>query len=278
MTDIFNQYCESLLVRYNQRNTAATRRHIEGLCNVLRQQGEVVQTMFGGSVKRGTYVHGLSDVDVLLLLNQSGLVNQPPADVIALIKSSIEGVLRQNPVRAGNLAVTVEYADGTEIQVLPAIRTKRGGIRIALSGKPAWSHIIHPANFAEQLIAVNTAKSGRVVATIKLAKAIADCHIKRPTRKISGYHMECLAIQAFRNYSGDLDPKSMLSHLFAHSITAVHSPIPDTTGQSKFVDAHLGPAGSRPRRRASAHLAQMGAQVRSSRTKQDMDNLFCEGN
>ena len=87
MTDVFNQYCESLLVRYNQRNTAATRRHIEGLCNVLRQQGEVVQTMFEGSVKRGTYVHGLSDVDVLLILNQSGLVNQPPAEVIALIKS-----------------------------------------------------------------------------------------------------------------------------------------------------------------------------------------------
>ena len=113
-------------------------------------------------------------------------------------------MLRQNPVRAGNLAVTVEYADGTGIQVLPAIRTKRGGIRIAHSGKPAWSHTIHPANFAEQLVAVNTAKSGRVVATIKLAKAIADCHIKRPTRKISGYHMECLTIQAFRNYDGEL--------------------------------------------------------------------------
>ncbi len=29
-----------------------------------------------------------------------------------------------NPVSASNLAVTVGYSDGTEIQILPAIRTK----------------------------------------------------------------------------------------------------------------------------------------------------------
>ena len=75
-------------------------------------------------------------------------------------------------------------------------------------------------------------QSGRNVTTIKLAKAVADSHIERTSRKIIGYQLECLSIQAFRNYDGDLDPKSMQSHLFAHSTKAVHSPIPDTTGQS----------------------------------------------
>ena len=164
--------------------------------------------------------------------------------------------MHQNPVRAGNLAVAAEYADGIEIQILPAIRNKRGGIQVTQSGRPAWSDIIHPANFAEQLIAVNTAKSGRMAATIKLAKAIADSHIKRTTRKISGYHLECLSIQAFRNYDGDLDPKSMQSHLFAHSIKAIHSPIPDTTGQSRFVDAHIEAPGPHSRRRASTFFGR----------------------
>ena len=53
MTDSdFNQYCERLLAQYNRRNTAAAARHIEGLCNILRQQDYIVQTMLGGSVRR----------------------------------------------------------------------------------------------------------------------------------------------------------------------------------------------------------------------------------
>ncbi len=277
MPDMFNLHCESLLVRYNQRDTVATRRHIDGLCSILRQQGEVVQTMFGGSVKRGAYVHGLSEVDVLLIVNQSSFAGRPPADAIAHIKRSIEGALKRNPVMSGVLAVTVEYADDTEIQVLPAIRTKNGGIRIAQPGKSAWSKVIQPGNFAEELIAVNPAKNGRVVDTIKLAKAMADCFISRPNRKISGYHMECLAMAAFRDQQGELDPRSMLTHLFGYSIRAVMKPVPDSTGQSRYMDEHLGRAGSLPSQRASTYFGQMRAKVKSSKTKQDMDRLFCEG-
>ncbi len=135
----FNRYCEDLLVQYNRRNVEAATRHIEGLCDILRQQGDVVQTMFGGSVRRGTYVNGLSDVDVLLIVNQSSLVNHPPANVIAHIRESVQRRMPLNLVTAGNLAVTVRYSDGTEIQVLPAIRRRGGGVRIAEPGSTTWS-------------------------------------------------------------------------------------------------------------------------------------------
>ena len=129
--DNFNKYCEDLLVRYNRRNTKALTRHLESLCRLLREEGNhIVQTMFGGSVQKGTYVTGLSDVDVLLIVNESSLVNQPPAKVITYVRDTIKRRLPQNPVSAGKLAVTVKYADGNEIQMLPAIRTKTG-VRIA---------------------------------------------------------------------------------------------------------------------------------------------------
>ena len=49
----FNHYCETLLVKYNQRNSKAITRHVESLCNVLRQEtDEVVQVMFRGSIMR----------------------------------------------------------------------------------------------------------------------------------------------------------------------------------------------------------------------------------
>ena len=175
--DRFNEYCEALLVRYNRRNTQTVTSRLEDLCRFLRQEGNhVVQTMFGGSVRRGTYVTGLSDVDVLLIVNESSLVNQPPSEVIAYVRDTIGRRLRQNSVSAGDLAVTVCYSDGTEIQILPAIRTN-SGVRLAEPGSTSWSRVAHPQRFAEKLREVNQTRDGRVVPTIKLAKAIADCFI-----------------------------------------------------------------------------------------------------
>ena len=276
--DRFNQYCEALLVHYNRRNTQATRRHIDGLCNILRQRGnDVVQTMFGGSVRRGTYVNGLSDVDVLLIANQSSLANLPPDRVMEHVKNTIESAMPQNPVSSGNLAVTVGYSDGTEIQILPAIRTTNG-VRIAEPGGTTWSNVVQPDRFASKLSEINSARDGRVVPAIKLAKAIASCYVRRPSSRIAGYHIESLAIEAFRDYSGPLDPKTMLIHLLGNSIRAVMSPIADSTGQSRYVDEYLGPASSRQRQGVSTYFGQMRAKVRRCRTRVQFDSLFCVGN
>ena len=276
--DNFNRYCEELLARYTRRNQQAVTRHLESLCNMIRDQGHVVQTMYGGSVQRGTYVTGLSDIDVLLIVNQSSLVNQPPARVIQQIQQTIQTRLPNNPVRAGNLAVTVGYASGIEIQILPAIRTNAGGIRIAEPGSTGWSNVVHPENFARRLSEVNAANNGRVVQVIKLAKAMANCYISRPSRKFSGYHLESLAIDAFRNYQGAQDPKTMLKHFLSHSATAVRNPIPNTAGQTAYVDEYLGPANCRLRNRASTYFSQMRANVNSCTTRAQFNALFCEGN
>ena len=220
---------------------------------------------------------GLSDVDVLLIVNESSLVNQTPARVINYVRDTIQRRLPQNPVSAGKLAVTVKYADGNEIQMLPAIRTKTG-VRIAHPGNTQWSNVAQPDRFAEKLSQVNTARDGRVVPVIKLAKAMADCFVTYEDKKISGYHMESLAVDAFRDYQGSLDPKAMLNRLFRHSTKAVMSPITDSTGQSRCVDEYLGPADSGPRKRAETYFGQMRGKVNSCKTKTEFDNLFCEGN
>ena len=89
-----------------------------------------MQTMFGGSVQKGTYVTGLSDVDVLL--------DSEP--VFAKEQASLEGhslrgrydhptaASQESRQRKGKLAVTVSYSDKTEIQILPAIRTTTDGV------------------------------------------------------------------------------------------------------------------------------------------------------
>ena len=276
--DNFSKNCEDLRVRYNRRNTKALTRHLDSLCRFLREEGNhVVQTMFGGSVQKGTYVTGLSDVDVLLIVNESSLLSQPPSKVKKYVRDAIKRRLPNNPVQAGKLAVTVKYSDKTEIQLLPAIRTKTGGVRIAQHGTRRWSKVAHPEEFAEKLAKVNTSRDGRVVPIIKLAKAMADCFITQEDRKLSGYHMESLAIDAFAGYQGSHDPKTMLNRLFRHSAKAVMSPITDSTGQSRYVDEYLGPADSGPRKRASTSFGQMRGKVNSCKTRAAFNALFCIG-
>ena len=273
--DNFNKYCEQLLVQYKRRNTKAVVRHLKGVCDILGHEDDhIVQTKFGGSVQKGTYVTGLSDVDVLLMVNQSSLKNRPPSKVIAYVRDKIQQRLPKNPVAAGKLAVTVGYADKTELQILPAIRTT-DGFRIAEPGSTKWSNVIHPERFVDRLIKVNNACGGRVVPTIKLAKAMADCSIKDSSRKISGYHMESLASDAFAGYEGELDPKSMLVHFLSHSIKAVMTPLKDPTGQTSHVDGYLGQAKSKLRNGASAQFGQMRAKVNICKTRAEFDDLFC---
>ena len=275
--DRFNEYCQNLLVQYKRRNGKAVTRHLKGVCGILKQEGDVVQTKFGGSVQKGTYVTGLSDVDALLIVNQSSLKNKSPSKVIAYVGDTIQRRLPKNPVYKGKLAVTISYADKSEIQVLPAIRTKTGGFRIADPGSTKWSNVAHPERFAGRLIKVNNAKGGRVVPTIKFAKALADCWIRTPDLKISGYHTESLAIEAFKGYHGPLDPKSTLIHFLEHSMAAVKRPILDPTGQSKYVDGDLGPPDSKLRKQASMFFEQMRGKVKSCKTKAAFNALFCIG-
>ena len=142
--DRFNEYCEALLAQYTRKNTQTVTQRLESLYGFLRQKGNVVQTMFGGSVRKGTYVTGISDIDALLIVNQASLVNQSPAEAIEYVRGTIQDRLLQNTVSAGNLAVTVSYSHGTEIQILPAIRTNTGGVRIAEPGSTKWSNVARP--------------------------------------------------------------------------------------------------------------------------------------
>ena len=276
--DNFNGYCEELLVAYNRRNSKVLTRHLESLCRFLREDGNhVVQTVFGGSVQKGTYVTGLSDVDVLLVVNESSLVNQPPAKVKKLRVGNHNAAAPQKSRESRQAGRNGQILRQDRIQLLPSIRTKTGGVRIAQHGTSRWSKVAHPEKFAKKLAEVNAARDGRVVPVIKLAKAMADCFITQEDRKISGYHMESLAIDAFADYEGSLDPKAMLNRLLRHSTKAVLTPIVDSTGQSRYVDQYLGSANSIQRKRVSTYFGQMRGKVNSCRTKEASNDLFCIG-
>ena len=272
--DTVNGYLRERLREYNDRDTEAIQRHIRGLRDALRQDtDEVIEIRYGGSVIRHTYVNGLSDVDALLILNDTTLSGRDPRTVIGRMAELIQRRMPNTNVSTGDLAVTIKYSDGHEVQVLPAIRTK-SGVRIANPSQNQWSNVVHPERFARKLTQTNQANNGRVIPAIKLTKALVERQVQSKRDHISGYHIESLAIDAFKNYNGPYDLKSMVNHLTAYSSKAVVQPIKDSTGQSRNVDDYMGPQNSPTRHRAVRTFTGIRNNLNNCRSEADLDNLF----
>lgn len=207
---------------------------------------EAVTVLFGGSVTKHTYVDGLSDIDALVVISGDDVPDDSPEDIRREMAERLRARLPAGAeVAEGVMAVNVTYADGLDLQLLPAVR--RGDtFLIASESGDRWS-AINPRAFAGMLSAENARLSGHLVPTIKLAKTVA-ANLLPEDQRPSGYHLESLAIQAFRGYDGPLTPRALLTRFFSKAPSHVLEPIRDSTGQSIPVDGYLGESGSLQRR------------------------------
>ena len=269
-----NSLLQHELTSINDRDTDRVSGYLEAIEHALEDRIDAVdRLLFGGSVAKHTYVNGLSDVDALVLLGDESLRNGAPADVRSEFAQALRQSLPQGAVssiREGAVAVTVEYRDGTEIQLLPAIRS---GDEVAVSSwdGQSWS-AIRPRSFAQELTAANQSQGNAVVPAIKLAKSILASRLGDAAP--SGYHMEALALAAFRDYAGLRTPKAMLTHLVDRASRDVLRPIPDITGQSQYVDQHLGAENSDVRQVLSRNLATLAHTMTNSQSVSDWQALL----
>jgi hypothetical protein len=253
-----------LLGGYNARDSITANDRLEELKVALSDTMDgSFDSFFGGSVAKHTYVDGLSDVDSLFLINDSSLDGKPPAQVLERMRSVISKCVGDDGVVShGRMAVTVEYDDGMMLQILPAIKERDGHVRVPSSRDPGrWSKI-DPVGFNQALTRANSECSGKLVPTIKLAKAIIASLPEN--QRLSGYHVESLAISAFRNYDGEKTTTAMLPHFFAKARDAVLSPIRDRSGQSVHVDGYLGQGNSEARVAASHNLGRIERKMRNA--------------
>lgn len=273
-----NSFLQGLLSTYNDRPTDIIRDRLADIQSSIDAEVEgSTSLLFGGSVKRHTYVDGLSDVDALLVLNRSSLAAASPQEVLSFAEDRLRDSLGPDvqSVKAGSLAVTVTYWDGAEIQVLPALRTQTG-VRIA-NVEGGWTKVVRPERFAQKLTQVNQQCGTKVVPTIKLFKGLQsalpeNCRLK-------GYHAESLAIEAFKSYDGARTLRAMLQHLVSQAATRVLNPIQDRTGQSRHVDDYLGAANSAERHRVAASLSRVAQRLSSAeaaKSTADLRSVFGE--
>ena len=239
------EYLSELLASFNDRNIDLVRERIEDAKELLQDSIDAsLDDLFGGSVAKHTYVDGLSDIDSLLIVNGPKFEDLNPTAIL----NEMESVLRKGlgdkaKVEHGHMAVTLTYPDGMSVQLLPAIQLE-GGLKVPSARHAGWSDI-NPDSFRVVLSKRNQECGGKLVPTIKLAKAIVASLPEQ--YRLTGYHVESIAIAAFSGYAGTKTTAMMLPHLFNCAKDLVLSPIRDRTGQSVHVDAYLGDANSSER-------------------------------
>ncbi len=248
----------TLLSKVNDRDTELIQKHLGEIRKALESEIDGYLTFrYGGSVSRHTYVDGLSDIDSLVVLNNSELLNKSPNEVKEYFYDRLKKRYPNTEIKKGNLAITLKYSDGSEIQLLPAVK-KASGFKIAQDSQN-WSNIVNPKKFALSLRASNINMSGKLLPVIKLAKSIIS---KFPdNRKLSGYHTEAAAIEAFSKYTGRKYKKDMLKFFFKKASNIALKPIKDKTGQSVNVDSYLGPENSLQRKMVADSLAQISRKM-----------------
>jgi hypothetical protein len=256
---------QKVLSAYDDRDRELTKMRLGELQAALGERIDVDRILFGGSVAKHTEVDGLSDVDALVFLNRDDLRGSSATQVkdamLLAIKESLP-VADVADFKVGRMAVTVRYHDGMEIQLVPAVKT---GTTVAVPAAKGdgWTET-EPEAFRRELTRSNDRLGGRLVPAIKLMKSIVSGFPEQ--KRISGYHVEALAVQGARGYTGEKTTRGVLLHLLASGSRNVLMPIPDVTGQSRAVDAYLGPANSLERRNVALALDGMRRKLNAATT------------
>jgi hypothetical protein len=261
-----NALLADCLAQFNDRDTARIKEILDRVKNELTDEfEETVELLFGGSVAKRTYVDGLSDVDALLLLNPANASEQTPEEVKQTCAKRLREIFGKDAVSAGRLAVTVE-TDGQVLQFLPALRSGEH-FKISNPEGTDWARI-RPRAFAQSLSEANANLGYKLVPTIKLAKAIIGQLPEQ--RRLSGYHVEALALKIFENYTGEQLPRAMLKYFFENASGKLQRPMEDVTGQSAHLDEYLGPANSLQRKIMADACDRIGRRLKNADGAKDI--------
>ena len=258
-----------LLARVNDRDQAKTGDRLEAVKKVLSDQlEESFDLRFGGSVAKHTYVDGLSDVDTLLVMRTEAELAPKPDDVLDALVAVLSKKLPPDvKVSRGSIAITLTYKDQEEIQLVPAVRDG-SDLHVPEWKTNAWS-AINPEKFRDGLVKRNNKCGMKLIPTIKLAKVV-NSNLPE-AMQLSGYHIESMAISAFKRYSGPYVIEKMLPHFFKSMAELVRSPMRDSTGQSVHVDEYLGRSNSEQRRQLSHVLDRISRRMENATAAASME-------
>lgn len=210
---------------------------------------DVEDISWEGSFSKKTYVEGLSDIDFIISLgtySESGFEYKENSKLaLEKLKDIVSKRFPNTEVKVGNMAVTVTFSDGTELQFLPGFKYYEG-YSIPDPKSNGWITTF-PKRFKDKLTDANQKLNGKFKPIIRLIKNLFD----KNGIELSSYHIENLALSVLKDYKGPYTYSAMLLGFLNGAKVEIGGKLPDISEQSRYVDDYLGDAGS-PTRKAYA--------------------------
>ncbi len=250
-----------LLSEFSDRDVNAVRSALDRLKKALENDIEdgTITPVFGGSVRKHTYVDGVSDIDSLFVLKGPELSDIEPSEALDFFESKVKTAFPFAAAERDKMSLRIQH-EGLVLEVLPAVR-REGQLCIPSESGKSWSKI-NPQPFLRKLTEINDLNGGKVVPTIKVAKGINETFPEN--QRLSGYHLESLAIEAFKGYTGPQNTKAMVEHFVGFAAERVLSPIRDKTGQTFHVDEYAGAKGSESRKLMAQNLVRVWRKMKNA--------------
>lgn len=261
-----NTLLGEVLAEANDRDASLIREYLDQIKSTLDDEIDgVVDLMFGGSVSKHTYVEGLSDVDALVVLNDSELSRRPPDEVVDFFLSKLKDRTRLSVEKDG-FAIGILFGS-LKVELIPVIQRGDDYLLPDQTSK-TWS-MVRPRAFTSALTEANQACNGKVVPVVKLAKLLMSALPE--SRRLSGYHTEAIAVEVFKEYKGRKVLRDMVQHFFMEAPEKIRTPMRDKTGQSRHIDDHLGSSESAERLIVADAVDRIGRRLRNADGAQSID-------
>lgn len=258
VSDLINDTLSSIDQR--NRDTDKIDAHLDTIKSALESEIEgTIDLKYGGSLAKRTFVEGFSDIDMIVLVNKSDLRDFSPEEVKTYIFDRLRERLPNTDVEKGSTVITINYSD-YQIQLLPALKDRQD-YKVADPTDQKWMQI-QPNKFSGKLTRVNQAHLNKLIPTIKMIKLMLNQLPEQ--RRISGYHVESLAIDIFKDYNGKDTTPEMIKHFFKVAPLKVLSPIKDSTGHKIHVDDKLGSDNSLARKIIGDAISRISKKIESA--------------
>ncbi len=245
------QALQESLHRTRKPNDGEVRENVQRVVDDLNEKTKLNATaVLGGSASKGTYVEGISDHDAVVRIPTEAARGKGPREILALLAERIRDTHpAATDVRIGRMAVTV-VENGRETQYVPAVRDGRY-MRFPVPGEDRWGNACQPRKFVDKLNRANARLEGAVKEAIRAFRLVQDKHLPKD-QHLDGYHVESVALLAFRNYEKGKPRTKMVEDMVRAAAGILRKPVRDGTGQSLHVDDKWGAANS-PERQATSH-------------------------
>jgi len=268
-----NDYLQGLLNDINQRDTETINYRKDEILKVIEDEFEgSFDISTGGSYSKHTYVDGLSDVDILIDVGNYSDSQIPDKEnsksVLQYVADRLKQRYPKTEITVGKMAVTLKFSDGKEIQVLPAFKY-HNGYKIPDPDSNNWI-TTNPHKFKEKLTKINQDNGGSVKPVIKLVKYLCE----KNCVPIKSYHLENIAIDAFKDYNGPYNRTEMVKYLLNHAKTRVLKRIEDPSGQTDYADEYLGKGNSSQRKQLAKKISKLEQKIENAKTKDDWEKSF----